>query len=89
MDTLPKILICRALTVYCSSSSFLCVSFATSEFSLHISYGTLIGVETTSFARAVENVPRFDQPNIHENLHFGIGGALRTIGNAVYSPGGM
>lgn len=43
----------------------------------------------TSFARQVENVPSFDQPNIHGSMHFGVGGVLGTIGNAAQSPGGM
>jgi tyrosinase len=42
----------------------------------------------TSFARAIENVPTFDQPNIHGSGHFGVGGVLGTIGNAANSPGG-
>ena len=42
----------------------------------------------TSFARAIENVPSFDQPNIHGSGHFGVGGVLGTIGNASQSPGG-
>ncbi|ETS85172.1 hypothetical protein PFICI_03197 [Pestalotiopsis fici W106-1] len=41
----------------------------------------------TAFARAVENVPSFDQPNIHGGGHFGVGGALGTIGDANNSPG--
>ncbi|TLD27844.1 Di-copper centre-containing protein [Venturia nashicola] len=41
----------------------------------------------TSFARAIENVPSFDQPNIHGSGHFGVGGVLGTIGNAANSPG--
>ncbi|KAF2646810.1 Di-copper centre-containing protein [Massarina eburnea CBS 473.64] len=41
----------------------------------------------TSFARAIENVPSFDQPNIHGSGHFGIGGVLGTIGSAAESPG--
>jgi tyrosinase len=43
----------------------------------------------TSFARAVENIPSFDEPNIHGSGHFGVGGVLGTIGNAANSPGGM
>lgn len=43
----------------------------------------------TSFARAIENVPSFDTPNIHGGSHFGVGGVLGTIGNAYNSPGGM
>lgn len=42
----------------------------------------------TAFARAIENVPTFDQPNIHGSGHFGVGGALGTIGDAYNSPGG-
>lgn len=42
----------------------------------------------TAFARAIENVPSFDQPNIHGSGHFGVGGALGTIGDAYNSPGG-
>ncbi|KAF1355754.1 monooxygenase [Lizonia empirigonia] len=42
----------------------------------------------TSFARAIENVPSFDQPNIHGSGHFGVGGVLGTIGKAANSPGG-
>ncbi|KAF9700786.1 hypothetical protein EKO04_001956 [Ascochyta lentis] len=41
----------------------------------------------TSFARAIENVPSFDLPNIHGSGHFGVGGAQGTIGNAANSPG--
>jgi tyrosinase len=41
----------------------------------------------TSFARAIENIPSFDQPNIHGSGHFGVGGVLGTIGNAANSPG--
>ncbi|KAK7941478.1 uncharacterized protein PG986_013865 [Apiospora aurea] len=40
-----------------------------------------------SFARSVEKVPTFDQPNIHGSGHFGVGGVLGTIGNAENSPG--
>jgi hypothetical protein len=43
----------------------------------------------TSFARAIEKVRSFDQPNIHGSGHFGVGGVLGTIGNAANSPGGM
>ena len=43
----------------------------------------------TSFTRAIENVPTFDQSNIHGSGHFGVGGVLGTIGNAANSPGGM
>lgn len=42
----------------------------------------------TSFAKAIENVPSFDQPNIHGSGHFGVGGVLGTIGNPANSPGG-
>lgn len=42
----------------------------------------------TSFAFAIENVPSFDQPNIHGSGHFGVGGVLGTIGDAYNSPGG-
>lgn len=42
----------------------------------------------TAFAKAVENVPDFDFPNIHGSGHFGVGGALGTIGDAYNSPGG-
>lgn len=42
----------------------------------------------TSFARAIENVPSFDLPNIHGSGHFGVGGAQGTMGNAANSPGG-
>ncbi|CAO2658502.1 Nn.00g062250.m01.CDS01 [Neocucurbitaria sp. VM-36] len=41
----------------------------------------------TSFARAIENIPSFDEPNIHGSGHFGVGGVLGTIGNAANSPG--
>ncbi|KAI7781608.1 Di-copper centre-containing protein [Diaporthe eres] len=41
----------------------------------------------TSFAFAIENVPSFDQPNIHGSGHFGVGGVLGTIGDAYNSPG--
>ncbi|KAF3020245.1 hypothetical protein E8E14_012263 [Neopestalotiopsis sp. 37M] len=41
----------------------------------------------TAFARAIENVPSFDRPNIHGSGHFGVGGALGTIGDAYNSPG--
>lgn len=43
----------------------------------------------TSFARAIEKVRSFDQPNIHGSGHFGVGGVLGTVGNAANSPGGM
>jgi tyrosinase len=43
----------------------------------------------TSFARAIEKVRSFNQPNIHGSGHFGVGGVLGTIGNAANSPGGM
>lgn len=42
----------------------------------------------TSFAKAIENVPSFDTPNIHGSAHFGVGGVLGTIGNPANSPGG-
>jgi tyrosinase len=41
----------------------------------------------TSFARTLEGVPTFDQPNIHGSGHFGVGGVLGTAGNAANSPG--
>jgi tyrosinase len=41
----------------------------------------------TSFARQIENVRSFDEPNIHGSGHFGVGGILGTIGNAANSPG--
>ena len=43
----------------------------------------------TGFARAIEKVRSFDQPNIHGSGHFGVGGVLGTVGNAANSPGGM
>lgn len=43
----------------------------------------------TSFARALENIPSFTQPNIHGSGHFGVGGVLGTLGNSALSPGGM
>ncbi|XHG06210.1 hypothetical protein AWENTII_009414 [Aspergillus wentii] len=42
----------------------------------------------TSFARAVENIPNFSQPNIHGSEDFGSGGVLGTLGNQAQSPGG-
>jgi tyrosinase len=42
----------------------------------------------TSFARALENIPAFTEPNIHGSGHFGVGGVLGTIGNQYESPGG-
>ena len=42
----------------------------------------------TSFARALENIPAFTQPNIHGSGHFGVGGVLGTLGNSALSPGG-
>lgn len=42
----------------------------------------------TAFAKRVENVPSFDEPNVHGSGHFGVGGVLGTIGNAANSPGG-
>ncbi|KAH7065797.1 monooxygenase [Paraphoma chrysanthemicola] len=47
----------------------------------------LVQKDYTSFARAIENIPSFDQPNIHGSGHFGVGGVLGTIGNAANSPG--
>ncbi|KAJ6029211.1 hypothetical protein N7499_000356 [Penicillium canescens] len=41
----------------------------------------------TSFARALENLPSFTQPNIHGSAHFGVGGVLGTLGNSALSPG--
>ncbi|KAK2756789.1 hypothetical protein FQN54_005235 [Arachnomyces sp. PD_36] len=41
----------------------------------------------TTFARAMENKPTFDEPSIHGSGHFGVGGVLGTIGNANHSPG--
>ncbi|KAJ5174026.1 uncharacterized protein N7500_001957 [Penicillium coprophilum] len=41
----------------------------------------------TTFARALENIPAFTQPNIHGSGHFGVGGALGTLGNQALSPG--
>jgi tyrosinase len=41
----------------------------------------------TGFARAIENIPSFDEPNIHGSTHFGVGGVLGTIGNPENSPG--
>ncbi|KAJ0415561.1 hypothetical protein BJY00DRAFT_293349 [Aspergillus carlsbadensis] len=41
----------------------------------------------TSFARALENIPAFTEPNIHGSGHFGVGGVLGTIGNQYESPG--
>lgn len=42
----------------------------------------------TSFTRALENIPRFSQPNIHGSHHFGVGGVLGTLGNSAHRPGG-
>lgn len=42
----------------------------------------------TTFVRALENKPSFDEPNIHGSGHFGVGGVLGTIGNVNHSPGG-
>lgn len=42
----------------------------------------------TSFARALENIPSFNHPNIHGGGHFGVGGVLGTLGNSAHSPGG-
>ncbi|KAF9634526.1 putative oligosaccharide translocation protein rft1 protein [Lasiodiplodia theobromae] len=41
----------------------------------------------TSYARALEGIPSFSQPNIHGSGHFGVGGVLGTIGDAANSPG--
>lgn len=41
----------------------------------------------TSFARAIENIPSFNEPNIHGSGHFGAGGVLGTLGNQSESPG--
>jgi tyrosinase len=41
----------------------------------------------TGFARAIENIPSFDEPNIHGSAHFVVGGVLGTIGNPENSPG--
>ncbi|KAL2863121.1 tyrosinase family protein [Aspergillus lucknowensis] len=41
----------------------------------------------TSFARALENIPAFTEPNIHGSGHFGAGGVLGTLGNQYESPG--
>ena len=41
----------------------------------------------TAFAFALEGVPNFSQPNIHGSGHFGVGGALGTMGNQYNSPG--
>ncbi|KAF2713067.1 monooxygenase [Pleomassaria siparia CBS 279.74] len=58
-------------------------SFADPKLVTHV----LAQKDYTSFAKAVENVPSMDQPNIHGSGHFGVGGALGTIGNAANSPG--
>lgn len=42
----------------------------------------------TTFVRALENIPSFDEPNIHGSGHFGVGGVLGTLGNVNHSPGG-
>jgi tyrosinase len=42
----------------------------------------------TSFARAIENIPSFGEPNLHGSGRFGVGGGLGTIGNAANSPEG-
>ncbi|KAK6530325.1 hypothetical protein TWF694_003682 [Orbilia ellipsospora] len=39
------------------------------------------------FARRIENIPDFTVPNIHGSGHFGVGGALGTMGDAYNSPG--
>ena len=44
--------------------------------------------QTTPALRAIEDIPSFSQPNIHESGRFGAGGVLGTIGNAANSPGG-
>lgn len=41
----------------------------------------------TSFAFALEGIPAFTQPNVHASGHFGVGGALGTLGNQYNSPG--
>ncbi|KAF2853058.1 monooxygenase [Plenodomus tracheiphilus IPT5] len=41
----------------------------------------------TSFARQIENIPTFEEPNIHGSGHFGVGGVLGTIGDPANSPG--
>lgn len=41
----------------------------------------------TTFARKLEGVPNFSQPNIHGSGHFGTGGALGTMGDQYNSPG--
>lgn len=41
----------------------------------------------SSFARALETIPSFSQPNIHGSDHFGVGGVLGTLGNSSHSPG--
>lgn len=43
--------------------------------------------DCTSFARALEGIPSFSDPNIHGGGHFGVGGALGQMGNAYNSPG--
>jgi tyrosinase len=43
--------------------------------------------DCTSFARQIENVRSFAEPSIHGSGHFGVGGVLGTIGNALNSPG--
>ncbi|PSN60538.1 Di-copper centre-containing protein [Corynespora cassiicola Philippines] len=47
----------------------------------------LAQTDYTSFARTMENKRTFDEPNIHGSGHFGVGGALGTIGNSYNSPG--
>lgn len=59
-------------------------SFADPKLVQHV----LAQADYTSFARAIENIPSFDEPNIHGGGHFGVGGVLGTIGNAANSPGG-
>jgi tyrosinase len=51
--------------------------------------GVLSQPDYTTFAKAIENVPDFNYPNIHGSGHFGVGGVLGTIGDAYNSPGGM
>lgn len=41
----------------------------------------------TSFAFELEGIPSFTQPSIHGGGHFGVGGALGTMGDAYNSPG--
>lgn len=39
-------------------------------------------------AYRLENLPVFTEPNLHGAGHFGIGGALGTMGDVYASPGG-